>query len=69
MIKVGTGEIKRVKDALKIYPKGITIAELAKQLSLNQISTFKYLNMLLASGLAEVRIFGPSGTESTSREP
>jgi PAS domain S-box-containing protein len=55
-----TGEINRVRDALKTYPKGITIAELAKQLDLNRISTSKYLNMLLASGQAEMRIFGPS---------
>jgi len=54
------GEINRVKDVLKTYPKGITIAELAKQLALNRISTSKYLNMLLASGQAEMRIFGPS---------
>jgi PAS domain S-box-containing protein len=54
------GEIDRVRDALKTYPKGITIAELAKQLNLNRISTSKYLNMLFASGQAEMRIFGPS---------
>ena len=54
------GEIDRVRDTLKTCPKGITIAELAKLLNLNRLSTSKYLNMLQASGDAEMRIFGPS---------
>ncbi len=53
-------EIERVKKILKEFPKGITIAELAHQLGLNRISASKYLSMLLASGQAEMRIFGPS---------
>ncbi len=57
---MGNTEIDRVRDALKTYPKGITIAEMSKQLALNRISTSKYLNMLLAYGQAEMRILGPS---------
>lgn len=53
-------ELERIRDILKSNQKGLTIAEIAKLLNLNRISTSKYLNMLVASGLAEMRVHGPS---------
>jgi len=53
-------ELDRIREILKYRQKGLTIAEIAKQLDLNRISTSKYLNMLVASGQAEMRIHGPS---------
>jgi len=53
-------ELDRLNEILKKHPKGLTIAEIAKLLELSRISTTKYLNILLTSGLAEMRIYGPS---------
>lgn len=53
-------ELERIRDILKFHQKGLTIAEIAKKLHLNRISTSKYLNILVASGQAEMRVHGPS---------
>jgi len=53
-------EIDRIRDILKSCPKGLTIAEIARMLNLNRISTSKYLNMMVAAGEAEMRVHGPS---------
>ncbi|MDD1727977.1 MAG: PAS domain-containing protein, partial [Methanospirillum sp.] len=53
-------ELDRLNKILKEHPKGLTIAEISKQLPLNRISTSKYLNILLGAGMAEMRIYGPS---------
>ncbi|MFA5240497.1 MAG: histidine kinase, partial [Phycisphaerae bacterium] len=53
-------EIDRIRDILKTCQKGLTIAEIARMLNLNRISTSKYLNMMVAAGEAEMRIHGPS---------
>ena len=53
-------ELERFNDILKKHPKGLTIAEVAKLLQLNRISTSKYLNNLMALGMAEMRVHGPS---------
>jgi PAS domain S-box-containing protein len=53
-------EIDRIRDILKSCRKGQTIAEIARTLDLNRISTSKYLNMMVAAGEAEMRVHGPS---------
>lgn len=53
-------ELDRIRDVLRSHRKGLTIAEIARLISLNRISTSKYLNMLLAAGHAEMRVHGPS---------
>lgn len=53
-------ELDNIREILKSNPKGLTIAEIAKLASLNRISTSKYLNILQASGHAEMRVHGPS---------
>jgi len=50
----------RIREILRTHRKGLTIAEIARLLDLNRISTSKYLNMLLASGQAEMRVHGPA---------
>lgn len=53
-------ELDLIREVLRSHRKGLTIAEIARLISLNRISTSKYLNMLLASGQAEMRVHGPS---------
>jgi PAS domain S-box-containing protein len=53
-------EIDRIREILKSCQKGLTIAEIARMLNLNRISTSKYLNMMVAAGEAEMRTHGPS---------
>jgi len=53
-------ELGRIRDFLQGHRKGLTIAEISRLLGLNRISASKYLNMLVASGQAEMRVHGPS---------
>jgi len=53
-------EIDRIREILKSCQKGLTIAEIARMLNLNRISTSKYLNMMVAAGEAEMRVHGPA---------
>lgn len=50
--------ISRIQELLQANPKGLTINEISKALSLNRISTARYLESLLFSGKAEMRRFG-----------
>jgi PAS domain S-box-containing protein len=51
-------ELERIKDLLKISPKGLTIEEVSKNLSLNRATAAKYLNSLVMSGQADMRELG-----------
>ena len=51
-------EIERIEDFLKNNPKGLTINELSKKISLNRLTTAKYLNSLVSPGGAEMRALG-----------
>jgi len=51
-------EVTLIKDLLKKHPKGMTISEIADALSLNRVSTARYLESLRYSGQAEMRQFG-----------
>jgi PAS domain S-box-containing protein len=51
-------ELERIKDILKINPKGLTIEEVSKNLSLNRATAAKYLNSLVMSGQADLRELG-----------
>jgi len=53
-------EIDRIREILRSCQKGLTIAEIARMLNLNRISTSKYLNMMVAAGEAEMRVHGPA---------
>ena len=48
----------RIRDLLKNNPKGLTIEEVSKKLSLNRATAAKYLNTLMLSGQAELRELG-----------
>ena len=43
-------EQERIWDLLKTNPKGLTIEEVSKILSLSRATTAKYLNMLVIAG-------------------
>ncbi|MDD1694687.1 MAG: PAS domain S-box protein [Methanoregula sp.] len=51
-------EQERIRDLLKDNPKGLTIEEVSKKLSLNRATAAKYLNSLMISGQAELRELG-----------
>jgi PAS domain S-box-containing protein len=51
-------EIIKIKEILKSHPKGMTISEVSNALSLNRISTARYLESLRFSGQAEMRQHG-----------
>lgn len=48
----------RIRNLLKDNPKGLTIEEVSKKLSLNRATAAKYLNSLMISGQAELRELG-----------
>ncbi|MFA5331262.1 MAG: PAS domain-containing protein [Methanoregula sp.] len=50
--------ISKIQELLQAHPKGLTINDISKALSLNRISTARYLESLLFSGKAEMRRFG-----------
>jgi PAS domain S-box-containing protein len=51
-------ELERIKDILRLNPKGLTIEEVSKKLSLNRATAAKYLNSLVMSGQADLRELG-----------
>ncbi len=53
-------EQERIWDLLKTNPKGLTIEEVSKILSLSRATTAKYLNMLVIAGKADMRTLGPA---------
>jgi len=59
-MNAGEPEIDRIREILRSYPKGMTIAEIARILKLNRISTSKYLNMMVAAGDTEMHMHGPA---------
>jgi PAS domain S-box-containing protein len=48
----------RIKNLLKENPKGLTIEEVSKKLSLNRATAAKYLNSMMTSGQADLRELG-----------
>ncbi len=59
--------ILRVKEELERNPKGMTIEDISRNLSLNRGTAAKYLNLLVISGQADMRTFGPAKLFSISR--
>ncbi|MFA4860885.1 PAS domain S-box protein [Methanoregula sp.] len=51
-------EQDRIKNLLKENPKGLTIEDVSKKLSLNRATAAKYLNSLMMTGQAELRELG-----------
>ena len=51
-------ELDRIREILKINPKGLTIDEVSKRLSLNRATAAKYLNSLVMAGQADLRELG-----------
>jgi PAS domain S-box-containing protein len=53
-------ELERIKELLKISPKGLSIEEVSNKLNLNRATSAKYLNSLVMSGQADMRALGPA---------
>ncbi|MDD1686090.1 PAS domain-containing sensor histidine kinase [Methanoregula sp.] len=51
-------EQNRIRSLLKDNPKGLTIEDVSKKLSLNRATAAKYLNSMMISGQAEMRELG-----------
>ncbi len=50
----------RIREALKANPRGMNVTEVSRELGMNRLTAAKYLDMLVVSGQADVRKFGPS---------
>jgi len=64
---VKDNEILRIREELGRNPKGMTIEEISQKLSINRGTAAKYLNLLVVSGQAEMRILGPAKLFSISQ--
>jgi len=53
-------ELAKIKTILKNNPKGMTVSDIAHEISINRNSVAKYLDILLISGHAEMITFGPA---------
>lgn len=54
------GDIDRIRELLRQHQKGLTIEEVASNLSINRSTASKYLNSLVMSGSATIRKLGPA---------
>ena len=52
--------LSRIKEVLKVNPRGMNVTEVAGEIKMNRQSVAKYLEMLVMSGHVDVRTFGPS---------
>jgi response regulator of citrate/malate metabolism len=59
-LRVDGAKVKKIKDALKDKPKGLTIAEISKATGLGRITVKKYLLYLLSKKEVEMRQVGPA---------
>lgn len=51
-------EEDNIRELLKTHPKGLTIEEVSKKLSLNRTTAAKYLNAFVLTGQADMRTLG-----------
>ena len=59
-----------IRELLRTHPKGLTIEEVSKKLSLNRTTAAKYLNAFVLTGQAEMRMLGSAKLFSiTQRVP
>jgi PAS domain-containing protein len=53
-------ELIKIKDVLKANPKGLSLSDISRLVSMNRHSIAKYMEMLTISGQVEMRFLGPS---------
>ncbi len=53
-------ELTHIKKILKNNPKGMTVTDISREISINRNSVAKYLDVLLISGHADMISFGPA---------
>jgi len=63
---VKESEVRRIREVLEQYPKGLTIEDVSQKLGLNRGTAAKYLNLLVVSGQAQMRSLGPAKLFSLS---
>jgi PAS domain S-box-containing protein len=51
-------KVDRIKNLLKMHPKGLTISDLSSKMKMNRNLVAKYLDVLLISGQLEMRTIG-----------
>lgn len=57
---VNRKELSDIKDVLKESPRGMTVTEISKAVSMNRHSVAKYLEVLVTAGHVDMKSFGPS---------
>ena len=63
-------ELDQIKKVLRATSKGLTVTEIARHLKVNRNSLAKYLDILLTSGLVEMKAVGSAKIFSlTKRVP
>jgi PAS domain S-box-containing protein len=50
----------RIKEVLKVNPRGMNVTEIAREIGMNRLSVAKYLEILVVSGHIDVKAFGPA---------
>lgn len=60
-------ELIRIRELLEHHPRGLTIEDVSQKLSMNRGTAGKYLNLLVASGQADLRSLGPAKLFSLSQ--
>jgi PAS domain S-box-containing protein len=53
-------QLSKIRKVLKANPRGMTVSQISKEISLNRNSVAKYLEVLLISGHVEMRSYGPA---------
>ena len=57
-LRIDGAKVKKIKDALKDKPKGLTISEISEETGLGRITVKKYLLYLLSKKEVEMRQVG-----------
>ena len=60
-------QLSKITKVLKDNPRGMTITQISKEINLNRNSVAKYLEVLLISGHAEMKSYGPAKAFFTSQ--
>jgi PAS domain S-box-containing protein len=67
MVQINPESLDRVREVLKMNPRGLNIQAIAAKCSINRMSVAKYLEVLTANGIVEVETVGNARVYFLSR--
>ncbi len=59
-MEIAREELVRIKDLLRMNPRGMNVTEIAKEIGVNRMTAAKYLDMLVLTGHVDLKEWGPS---------